>query len=398
MRQFERIIPVKFWWNERCVLITTDRSYVDNFNSGETMKIRPSLVVAALSSVASLAHAQGTVQLFGVLDISYLHTSADGNGSASSIATDANTSNRLGFRGTEDLGGGLKAAFWLEAGLSPDSGIGQATSVDNKTAGLAGINGSQGLTFGRKSTVSLIGSFGELRLGRDYVPSFMNLTASTHPFGTAGVGNSGQMFYPVNPAGSAVRNIVRASNSIGYFLPAGLGGFTGHFMYAIGEQASNAGATADDGQYVGASIGYRSAALNMVIATGTTKYATGDFTQSNFAVNYQFGPAKLMYLWGKNEVGVTSTTANMVGTQYKVGTGEVRFAYTTLKANKVANDATQWAVGYVHDLSKRTALYVNYSQVSNDGAGTRFAVGGGNSTTTPGGGSTGYDIGIRTSF
>lgn len=363
-----------------------------------TMKIHPALVVAALTSVAGVAHAQANVEIFGLLDIGYLYTSADGNGSVSSINTDGNTSSRLGFRGTEDLGGGLKAAFWLEAAVSPDNGTGGSTSVDNKTAGLSGIAGSQGLTFGRRSTVSLIGSFGEVRLGRDYVPSFNNLTVSMHPFGTNGVGNAGQLFYQVNTGGTTARTNVRASNSIGYFLPAGLGGFTGHFMYAMGEQASNAGATADDGNHVGARIGYRSGDLNMAFATGTTKYATGDFTQTNFAINYQFGPAKLMYLWGKNEVGVTNTTVNMVGTQYKVSTGEVRFAYTTLKADKVANDATQWAVGYVHDLSKRTALYANYSQLSNDGVGTKFTVGSGNSTTTPGGGSTGYEFGVRHSF
>ena len=363
-----------------------------------TMKIRPALVVAALSSVATMAHAQANVEIFGLLDIGYLYTSADGNGSVSSINTDGNTSSRLGFRGTEDLGGGLKAAFWLEASVSPDSGVGGSTSVDNRTAGLAGINGSAGLTFGRRSTVSLIGGFGELRLGRDYVPSFNNLTVSMHPFGTNGVGNAGQLFYQVNTGGTTARTNVRASNSIGYFLPANLGGFTGHFMYALGEQASNAGAIADDGTHVGARIGYRSGDLNMALATGTTKYATGDFTQSNFAINYQFGPAKLMYLWGKNDVGVTSTTSNMVGTQYKVSTGEVRFAYTTLKADKVANDATQWAVGYVHDLSKRTALYANYSQLSNDGGGTKFSVGSGDSPKTPGGGSTGYEFGVRHSF
>lgn len=362
------------------------------------MKIRPALVVAALTSVTSVAHAQANVEIFGLLDIGYLHTSADGNGSASSINTDGNTSSRLGFRGTEDLGGGLKAAFWLESSVSPDSGVGGSTSLDNKSGGASGINGSAGLTFGRRSTVSLIGGFGELRLGRDYVPSFNNLTVSMHPFGTNGVGNAGQLFYQVNTGGTTARTNVRASNSVGYFLPANLGGFTGHFMYAIGEQPSNAGATADDGKYVGARVGYRAGNLNMAIATGTTQYATGDFKQTNFAINYQFGPAKLMYLWGKNEVGVTSTTANMVGTQYKLGSGQLRFAYTTLKADKVANDASQWAVGYVHDLSKRTALYANYSQLTNDGTGTRFTVGGGNNTTSPGGGATGYEFGVRHSF
>lgn len=362
------------------------------------MKTPTAIALAALSSLTSLAQAQTTVEVFGLLDIGYLYTKADGNGSVASINTDGNTSSRLGFRGTEDLGGGLKAGFWLEAAVNPDTGTGGSTSVDNISAGLGGINGSQGMTFGRRSTVSLIGKWGELRLGRDYVPSFNNLTASMHPFGTNGVGNAGQMFYQVNTGGTTARTNVRASNSVGYILPGDLGGFSGHFMVAMGELASNAGVTVDNGNHLGARIAYRTGGLNMAFATGTTKYATGDYTQSNFAINYQYGPAKLMYLWGKNEVGVTNTTANMVGTQWKVGTGEVRFAYTTLKAEKVANDATQWAVGYVHDLSKRTALYANYSQVSNSGIGTRFTVGGGNNTTTPGGGSTGYEAGVRHSF
>jgi len=62
-----------------------------NINLGETMKIHPALVVAALTSVASVAHAQANVEIFGLLDIGYLYTSADGNGSVSSINTDGNT-------------------------------------------------------------------------------------------------------------------------------------------------------------------------------------------------------------------------------------------------------------------------------------------------------------------
>ncbi len=347
----------------------------------------------ALASLASLAHAQATVEIFGLADVGYLHTSADGGGSVNSLNADGNTSSRFGFRGTEDLGGGLKAAFWLEGAFSPDSGIGGATSTTNKDS-----VGSSGFTFGRRSTVSLVSTWGEVRLGRDYVPSFNNLAVAMHPFGTNGVGNAGQLFYQVNTGGTTARTNVRASNSVGYLLPDTLGGLYGQVMYAMGEQASNAGATVDDGNHVGARIGYRAGPLNLALASGTTKYATGDFTQSNFAINYVVGPAKLMYLWGKSEVGVTKTTSNMLGTQWKVGTGEVRFAYTTLKADAVANDATQWAVGYVHDLSKRTALYTNYSQVSNDGVGTKFTVGGGNSVVTPGGASSGYEFGIRHSF
>jgi hypothetical protein len=55
-------------------------------------------------------------------------------------------------------------------------------------------------------------------------------------------------------------------------------------------------------------------------------------------------------------------------------------------------------VGYVHNLSKRTALFTNYSKVSNSGTGKQFAVGSGISVTTPGGSSTGYEFGVRHSF
>jgi hypothetical protein len=56
------------------------------------------------------------------------------------------------------------------------------------------------------------------------------------------------------------------------------------------------------------------------------------------------------------------------------------------------------AVGYVHDLSKRTALFTNYSKVSNSGTGKQFTVGSGNNVTTAGGSSTGYEFGVRHNF
>lgn len=355
------------------------------------MKICPVLASLALLPFAGWAQAQSTVEIFGVIDLAYRHTSADGTESVNSLSPGGNTTNRFGFKGTEDLGGGLKVGFWLEGAVSPDTGLGGTASTDNKSAPVSAF-------FGRRATVSLAGAWGQVRLGRDLVPSFFNLTASMHPFGTNGVGNSGQLFYPVNvKGGTTVRTSVRASNSIGYLLPPKLGGFYGHAMYAMGEQASGT-ATSDDGNYIGARLGYRAGPLNLAASTGTTKYIKGDYTQRNFAINYLIGPVKLMYLWGRNKVGVTQTTSNMLGTQWKIGKGEIRFAYTTLKADAIANDASQWAIGYVHDLSKRTALYANYSQVSNDGAGTQFKVGGGENVVAAGGGSTGYEFGIRHKF
>jgi predicted porin len=317
------------------------------------------------------------VTVFGVADIAVTHTSAAGV-SKNQLLSDGNTSSRLGFRGNEDLGGGMKASFWLEGSLAMDN------------------PGS--LSFARRSTVELSGSFGEVRLGRDYVPTFTNLTVANHPFGTNGLGNAGQLFYPVAAGGTTSSTHVRSNNGINYFTP-NFAGLQANVMYAYGEKLSNAGATSNDDTYVGGRISYANGPLNLAVATGKTKYATGDYTQSNFAANYQLGNAKLMYLWGENKVGVTKTTSNMVGVQYKVSaTGEIRAAYTDLKAVGVANDATQVAIGYVHNLSKRTALYTNYSVVDNKGTGTKFIVGDGNAVTAPGANSSGYQFGVRHSF
>lgn len=346
--------------------------------------------LALATAAAAGAQAQsGNVQVFGLLDAGVQVLKASGTERRYFLNSDGNTSSRFGVRGTEDLGGGLKAGFWLESAVTVDDGTSGATSTNNKDS----VSG--GLTWGRRATLQLSGPWGELRLGRDYVPSFGNLTTSMHPFGTNGVGSSGLMFYPVPAGGTTARTQVRASNSIGYFLPSGLGGWYGHAMVALGEQGP--GATRKDGQLQGVRIGWRNDGFNASAAVSKTRYATGDYTQSNVGASYKWGPARLMALWGENKIGVTKTTATMVGTQWEVSAqGEVRFAYTQLKARNVASDATHIALGYVHDLSKRTALYGNVARIDNKAAGVRFNVG--LATTQPGGNSGGVEAGVRHSF
>ena len=386
------------------MLESTNQWFAKSLPTHKLMHMKSKIpFVLSFICAATAAHAQN-VEVFGVLDLAILHTSVTGGASVDSLSTDSNTSSRIGFRGKEDLGNGLNASFWLEAAISPDTGLGGSTNGNNQTSGQGSSPaGTQALTWGRRSTVSLSGNaWGEVRLGRDYVPAFNNLTVAMHPFGTNGLGNAGQMFYPVAANGITARTNVRASNSIGYFLPSDMGGFNGHLMYALGENTSDV-YNANDGKHTGFRLGYKNGPWNMAIASGTTQYTTAaklasDYVQSNFAINYQWGPAKLMFLTNENKLGATKTKSDMVGTQYNVRTGQVRFAYTQLKATGVANDATQVAVGYVHDLSKRTALFTNYSVVNNKGTGKQFTVGSGNSVTTPGGTSTGYEFGIRHSF
>ena len=353
------------------------------------------LMACAIGALCGTVQAQSTVTVFGVLDLTLLNARATGNGSVTALNPDGNTSNRLGFRGEEDLGGGMKASFFIEAGVNPDTGTGGGTSLDNKTTVNTG-----GLTLARRSTVALSGNFGEIRLGRDYTPTFINLTPATHPIGTNGVGSSAQLFFPVAAGGTTPRTNTRASNALNYLSPE-IGGFSANIMAAVGEQPSTPAATKNDGNYLGARVAFRSGPLSVSGATGKTKYATGNYTQSNVGLVYQLGGARLYYLWGENKVGVTKTTANMLGLQYVVSPlGEIRGAYTTLKASGVANDASQIAVGYVYNLSKRTALYTNYSVVDNKGTGRQFVVGGSGvpAVLTPGGNSSGFEVGLRTSF
>ena len=103
-----------------------------------------------------------------------------------------------------------------------------------------------------------------------------------------------------------------------------------------------------------------------------------------------------MYLWGRNKVGVTRTTANLVGVRWDVGPGELRAEYAWVKARGTANDATHMAIGYMWNLSKRTALYADYGVVDNRGTGTAFDLG--LAVTPPGGTSRGLEAGIKHSF
>lgn len=157
-----------------------------------------SLIGMAVLVAAGTASGQSSVTLFGVVDatLSYGHGTISNK---TQLTNSGYNASRLGFRGVEDLGGGMSASFWLEAGLANDNGTGAASNPNNQATGAAAANaGGQGLTFNRRSTVSLSGGWGELRLGRDYVPQYWNL-ATFDPYGNLGVG-TGQNLTPSSPA------------------------------------------------------------------------------------------------------------------------------------------------------------------------------------------------------
>ena len=371
--------------------------------------MKKSLVALAILAAAGVASAQSSVTLFGVVDATYAHGSGQGIGSSSKsqITNSGYNSSRIGFRGTEDLGGGMSASFWLEAGVNNDDGTGAPTSVGNQSLGVfnstTGANapvraGTQGLTFNRRSTVSLASGLGELRLGRDYTPQFWNQTVFD-PFGTNGVGTTQTLV-----SGLGGPTAVRASNSVGYFLPGNLGGFYGQFQYYLGENNQNGAATEDDGRGAAVRLGYANGPVNVAFATSRTDFAatatTGDIKSSNIGGSYNFGVASVMALITRDKVEATPRSAigkgALIGTLIPLGAGQIRAAYSTYKTDAVGTPKSKKiALGYVHNLSKRTALYTTFARVTNSG-GAASALNG--SVTAPNARSTGYDFGVRHSF
>jgi len=392
-------------------------------------------ILAALTAAAATAEAQSQVTVFGVVDAAvsrYAHRSTDLRNPAfpgsltvrrTALTHSGYNASRLGFRGVEDLGGGLKAGFWLEAPITNDDG---ATGI---------------ASFARRATVSLSGRFGEVRLGRDYTPTVWNDTVFD-PFGIFGVGTSlifsaggfniagGGGGFGGNP------NFVRASNAVGYFLPPTLGGFHGQVMYAFHERSSYRPGSATPpgptraGRYVGGRFGYAKGPLSAAFAHGVSNAAddfyagTADRVKTtNLGASYDFGAIKLFGELSRIEdqrdhaaipsIGGTRRdvvlSGFLVGMSAPVGAGLIRASYSRVRYAFEASPLTaagpdpraaKLALGYVHNLSKRTALYATVAQVRNR-HGAALTVGGPAFGTHPAliaRTSTGYDLGIRHAF
>ncbi|MCJ0765213.1 porin [Variovorax terrae] len=349
---------------------------------------------------ANLAIAQSSVTLFGVVDAAINRYSVDGGTTVTRLGSGGLAASRIGFRGLEDLGGGLAAGFWLESEFAADSGTGGTTNTNNQATGTTPAN--QGLTFNRRSTVSLLGPWGELRLGRDYVPTFWNF-AVFDPFAMQGAASASNLLF-AGTSGPSV-NVVRNSNSIQYLYnaphPAGAQGLYGQLQYALGENPSGT-ATASDGKYYGFRAGYATGPFNGAIAySKTNNLANKDFTLTNGGMSWNFGFATLMASYTVAQTGLPNSrnSSYLLGATIPLGVGYIPVSLIKTKRNNAAQaNAEQLAIGYVHNLSKRTAVYTTYARVNNHN-GAAFSVGG----SAPIAGvanakATGIDLGIRHSF
>ena len=313
------------------------------------------LAVLALLG-ASAAQAQSSVTVYGRLDLSVAQQ-ADAvknqevrNGSGS----------RIGFRGVEDLGDGLKAIFHLEHRFNADDG-----SQSNASRFWEG-----------KSIVGLEGSFGRISLGREENPAYTLSQGVADPFGTDTVASNGSIV-------NGRIGTTRYSNSVNYRFASS--GFT--VAGQIAEMEGNAPATggvAEDRPYTLAA-GYAAGPLTLGLGYENPADADDDWTTFNAA--YDFGMVKLGGFFGTGtNVVAQKHQAWLVSATAPVGAGQFRLSYGQLKNKDTSTIADkQLGVGYHYALSKRTTVYADLISEKRDNMPANRE-------------STGYDLGIKHNF
>jgi len=294
---------------------------------------------------AAAAQAQSNVTVYGVVDLGIAKTSG------TAVQERENQASRLGFKGTEDLGNGLKAIFNLESEFKADTGA-QATA---------------NTLFDRQAWVGLTGDFGTVYLGRtkDLLDGTL---ARVDPFNTYGV--IGKINEPVmrggqSPngavvAGSAV-GVSRVSNAVTYNSPS-FSGFVVSGQYVASEIKD-----ADSGVSVVATydMGPASAHAGYQKKVQTVANAAAEPTLWLIGGGYKFGPAKVTFDYSKADTDVATVgefKSFLLGLSYDIGGGAIKASYVKQKQDSRLvsgkETAKAFGLGYDYPLSKRTAVYV----------------------------------------
>ncbi len=300
--------------------------------------MKKSFIALAVLGAAGVAHAQSSVTIYGAVDVGFIKESGK------QLYMGENYNNRLGVRGSEDLGGGLKATFNLEQRFQLQDGTSDS------------INSGQ--LFDGAANVGLMGSFGHVRVGR------MNqLSTETYrvldPFQQYGIG--GMIESDIRTA--------RLSNTVRWDSPVYNGVKLGA-SYTL--KASN---TDYGGYSSGTKAGY---ALNATYTNGplylvanydklANEAHAGSIGNSlwNIGGSYQFGPARISAGYESTKIPTYDEKQKgfLVGLTYAMGSGLIKAAYSQAKWDDFAHDKqSKYAIGYTHNLSKRTAVYADYAR------------------------------------
>lgn len=318
--------------------------------------MKPSIACAVALTAACAAHAQTNVTVYGVLDQGLnkgnggTATNPGGQGTSKAWALTHATTSRLGFRGSEDLGGGLSAQFQIEHRLNPDTGT---------------LNSGTGVFWNGRSYVQLSSKrLGAVLLGREYTPAYF-IQNKSDPFGNDGVGQAGAdalwgNYRTPDPSG----NGQRASNIVVYKSP-GVAGFTAQVAVGLGE-----GGPA--GRVEGANVEYGAGPL--YVGVGYEKVSNGsvapDHGVINLAVHYDLRFVKPILYYGRGETGPNGNVKAdtwMLGATAPVGPGVLKAMYFKLDSDVNTSDRSKFGVGYNHLLSKRTNLYADFGRARQTG-------------------------------
>lgn len=313
------------------------------------MKLALSILAVAAALAPMAVQAQSNVTVYGRIDLSVDRVES---GTPTTLKEVDNAS-RLGFMGTEDLGGGLKAAFGLEYGINADDGSLAST-----------VNAF------RNSYVGLVGGFGAVALGRLdsanptgsplYSQITKNIAFVIHDAGAPAIGTK-----VLN-----ARN--RVSNAIGYMSPTFGGVHVRARYYLSGPTTTGTGLgviNEDDYKQIDIGLNYENGPFAAGVGVGRdTKrggYLANDFKNKWQAVaSYDFGTVKASGFYGRDSYANTATTRDSVKYWLVGASAPIGGAYK-LVANYMQRDVqadkngklSKVQAGYSYQFSKRTQLY-----------------------------------------
>ena len=310
------------------------------------MKHTSIIAAVALLAAAGAASAQSSVTIYG-----RLNTTAEYQKNINAVGTQKvlqNNASRLGFKGIEDLGGGLKAEFFLEHRFNVDTGT--VTS---------------GAFWAGDSYVGLSGRFGSIKAGRLTSAAYY-ATADYISFHNHDTGTSEDKLYTY---------LGQNANTISYTTPS-IGGLTAEASVSAAE-GSNIG-----NKVANLALNYGGGPLELGL--GYERKAGDRDQQVAVRANYTFGPVTLGGYYQRSDDkgfgGLGKRDAFRVSAMFVAGASEFHANFGKADDwSKLANsDATQYTVGYNYNLSKRTKLYGFYTVTDNSrnfsyfGASDRF--------------------------
>ncbi len=363
-------------------------------------------------SAGITAHAQTAsgVTLYGIVDVGVEqlnHVASAGGGSITRMPS--NTSllpSRWGMRGTEDLGGGLKANFTLEAGIAPDQGTAN----------------QGGRAMGRQSWVGVSGGWGAVTIGRQYSMLFWSLLDSDL---------IGPAVYGMGSLDAYIPN-ARADNAVAY--RATFGGVAVGAEYSFGRDGVNAGPSPAgtncagesgsdkqacrqwslyakyDAPNWGAAIGYdtqngRTPASSTDVVFGGMNSSSKHDDRLHVGGYFKVASVKIGggLLRRDNDGDAIKPRSDLwyLGASYPLTEAlTLEGQWLDLRYKNVSNyDSTMFVARAIYNLSKRTAVYTQFGRISNDSLATVSVSGGSpGSNTAPGNSQTGINVGIRHVF